>query len=182
MAYALELEAEQQDEGTGSADPGGQGFVCEAALEELPPLVVVEEVRRFLAREDGDVQAAGEAAGGGPVQEVPDTVAPLGLFLSEPAIDIVLPELGQSGSLLIDPCQELKSDQDPDAQLPAYCGRERTSCGPGASAAQQGPVQERADKKRVLGRLARKVMLKPGGNAFKVLVALGQDPGLDQDS
>jgi hypothetical protein len=69
MAYALELEAEQQDEGTGSADPGGQGFVCEAALEELPPLVVVEEVRRFLAREDGDVQAAGEAAGGGPVQE-----------------------------------------------------------------------------------------------------------------
>jgi len=24
-------------------------------------------------------------------------------------------------------------------------------------------------------------MLKPGGNAFKVLVALGQDPGLDQD-
>ena len=109
MAYALELEAEQQDEGTGSADPGGQGFVCEAALEELPPLVVVEEVRRFLAREDGDVQAAGEAAGGGPVQEVPDAVAPLGLLLCEPAVDIILPEAGQGGSLLVGPGQELVS-------------------------------------------------------------------------
>jgi hypothetical protein len=42
-------------------------------------------------------------------------------------------------------------------------------------------VQERADEDRVLGRLAGKVVLEPGGDAFKVLVALGQDAGLDQD-
>jgi hypothetical protein len=43
----------------------------------------------------------------------------------------------------------------------------------------QGPVQERADEERVLGRLAGQVVLEPGGDAFKVLVALGQDTGLD---
>jgi len=42
-------------------------------------------------------------------------------------------------------------------------------------------VQERADEERVLGRLAGQVMLEPGGDAFKILVALGQDAGLYQD-
>ncbi len=42
-------------------------------------------------------------------------------------------------------------------------------------------MQERADEERVLGRLAGKVMLEPGRDAFKVLVALRQDAGLDQD-
>jgi hypothetical protein len=42
-------------------------------------------------------------------------------------------------------------------------------------------VQERADEERVLGRLAGQVVIEPGGDAFKILVALRQDPGLDQD-
>ena len=109
MAYPLELEAEEQDEGAGGADADGHGAVGEAALEELPPLFFVEEVRWPLAWEDGDVQGAAEAAGGGPVQEVPDAVASLGLFLCEPAVDIILPEAGQGGSLLVGPGQELVS-------------------------------------------------------------------------
>jgi hypothetical protein len=40
VAYPLELEAEEQDEGAGGADADGQGAVGEAALQELPPLVV----------------------------------------------------------------------------------------------------------------------------------------------
>ncbi len=79
------------------------------------------------------------------------------------------------------PGQELQGDQDPDAQLAACRGGKRPPCGPVASAAQQGPVQERADEERVLGRLAGQVVLEPGGDAFKVLVAPGQDAGLDQD-
>jgi hypothetical protein len=154
VAYPLELEAEEQDEGPGSADANGDGGVGEAALDELPPLFFVEEVRWPLAREDGDVQGAAEAAGGGPVQEVPGAVAPLGLFLCEPAVDVVLPEAGKDGPLPVDPGQELQGDQDPDAQLAAYRGGERPPRGPAASPAQQGPVQERTDEERVLGRLA----------------------------
>ena len=41
--HPLELEAEQQDEGAGRADADGQGAVGEAALEELPSPVIVEE-------------------------------------------------------------------------------------------------------------------------------------------
>jgi hypothetical protein len=95
------------------------------------------------------------------------------LLFAEPAVDIVLAELGQRGSLLAGPGQELQGDQDPDAQLAAYRGRELPPGGPVAGAAQQGPVQERADDERVLGRLAGKVMLEPGRDAFKVLVAPG---------
>jgi hypothetical protein len=47
VAYPLELEAEQQDEGAGAADADGHGAVGEAALEELPSLVVAEEVGRM---------------------------------------------------------------------------------------------------------------------------------------
>ena len=181
MAYPLELEAEQQDEGAGGADADGHGAVGEAALEELPSLVVVEEVGGLLARDRRDGETAAEAAVGGPAEEVADPVAHLGLLLAEPAVDVVLAELGQRGSLLAGPGQELQGDQDPDAQLAAYRGGERPPGGPVASAAQQGPVQERADEERVLGRLAGQVVLEPGGDAFKVLVALGQDTGLDQD-
>jgi hypothetical protein len=119
VADPLELEAEQQDEGPGGADADGQGAVGEAALEELPSLVVVEEVRRFLARDGRDGEAAAEAAGGGPAEEVADAVTALGLFLAEPAVDVVLAEPGQGGSLLVDPGQKLESDQDPAAQLAA---------------------------------------------------------------
>jgi hypothetical protein len=103
------------------------------------------------------------------------------LPFAEPAVDVVLAELGQGGSLLVDPGQELQGDQDPDAQLAAYRGGERALGGPAASPAQQGPMQERADEERVLGRLADKVVLEPGRDAFKILVALRQDAGLDED-
>jgi len=46
MAYPLELQAEQQDEGACGADAHGHAAVGEAALEELPSLVVVK-VREF---------------------------------------------------------------------------------------------------------------------------------------
>jgi hypothetical protein len=103
------------------------------------------------------------------------------LLLAGPAVDVVLAELGQRGSLLVDPGQEIQGDQDPDAQLAAYRGGERTPCGPAASPAQQGPVQERADEERVLGRLVGQVVIEPGRDAFRILVALRQDAGLDQD-
>ena len=65
-------------------------------------------------------------------------------------------------------------------QLAAYRGGERAPAGAAAGPAQQGPVQERADKSGVPGRLAGQVVLKPGRDALDVLVALGQDPGLHQ--
>jgi hypothetical protein len=120
MADPLELEAEQQDEGSGGADAGGHGAVSEAALEELPPLVVVEEVGGLLARDGRDGEAAADAPAGGPVEEVADAVAALGLLFAEPAVDVVLAEFGQGSSLLADPGQEIESDQDPAAQLAAY--------------------------------------------------------------
>jgi len=181
VAYPLELEGEQQDEGAGGADADRHRAVGEAALEELPSLVVAEEARGLLARDRGDGETAAEAAISGPAEEVADPVAHLGLLFAEPAVDVVLAELGQRGSLLVGPGQELKGDQDPDAQLAAYRRGERTPCGPAASPAQQGPVQERADEERVLWRLAGKVVIEPGRDAFKILITLGQDPGLDQD-
>jgi hypothetical protein len=181
VAYPLELEAEQQDEGACGADADGHGGVGEAALEELPSLVVAEEAGGLLGRDRRDGEAAAEAAVGGPDEEVADPVAGLGLLFDEPAVDVILAELGQGGSLLAGPGQELQGDQDPDAQLAACRCGERSPRGPVAGAAQQGPVQERADEERVLGRLTGQVVLEPGGDAFEILVALGQDPGLDQD-
>jgi len=55
-----------------------------------------------------------------------DPVARLGLLFAERAVDIVLAELGQGGSLVVDPGQELQGDQDPDEQLrPAEAGNGR---------------------------------------------------------
>jgi hypothetical protein len=103
MAYPLELQAEQQDEGACGADAHGHAAVGEAALEELPSLVVVKEVSGLLARDRRDGEAPAEAAVGGPAEEVADPVAYLGLLLAEPAVDVVLAEPGQPGSLPVDP-------------------------------------------------------------------------------
>lgn len=56
MAYPLELEAEQQDEGACGADADGHGAVGEAALEELPSLVVAEEAGELLTWTAGTVR------------------------------------------------------------------------------------------------------------------------------
>jgi len=69
VAYPLELEAEEQDEGAGGADADGHGAVGEAAQEELPSLVVVEEVCGLLARDRRDGEAPAEAAGGGQLRK-----------------------------------------------------------------------------------------------------------------
>lgn len=105
VADPLELEAEEQDECPCGADDDRQGVVGEALLQEVPSLVVVEEVGGFLAWDGSDGESAAESSVCGPLQEVADPVAALGLLLVEPAVEVVLAELGQSGFLLVDPGQ-----------------------------------------------------------------------------
>jgi hypothetical protein len=67
MACPLELEAEQQDESAGGTDADRHRAVGKAALEELPSLVVVEEVGELLAGDRWDGEAPAEAAVSGPL-------------------------------------------------------------------------------------------------------------------
>jgi hypothetical protein len=68
VAYPLKLEGEQQDESAGGADADRQVLIGEAALEELPSLVIVEEVSGLLTRDVRDGEAAAEPAAGLPAR------------------------------------------------------------------------------------------------------------------
>src|SRR5208282_3771529 len=156
MADALGLEGEQEDEGASSPGLDGDRLVGQATLQELPALFIVEQVCGFLARDGRDGELTAETTGRGPVQEVADAVAALGAFLVEPAVQVVLTELSERGSLRVDPGQKVQGDQDPATQL-AACGggvgvlaragtggqgwRARLACRPGGGRARQEPVR-----------------------------------------
>ena len=95
VADPLGVEAEQQDEGAGCPDVGRAGSRRSGMLQQLPAFVIAEQVRWLLARDGRDGELAGETAVSGPVQEVADTVAALGAFLVEPAVDVVLAQLSR---------------------------------------------------------------------------------------
>src|SRR5208282_6717388 len=167
MADALGLEGEQEDEGASSPGLDGDRLVGQATLQELPALFIVEQVCGFLARDGRDGELTAETTGRGPVQEVADAVAALGAFLVEPAVQVVLTELSERGSLRVDPGQKVQGDQDPATQLAACGGGVGVLARAGAGAAQQVPAQERADKAGVLGWLAVQVVVEPGRNPFE---------------
>ncbi len=177
MPDPLSLEAEQQDEGTSCPDAGGQGVIGEAPLQQLPAVVVAEQVRRLLARDERDGELAGEPAASGPCQEVADAVAALGVLLVQPAVDVVLAQLLQPDFLLVEPGQQLQGNQDPAAQVTAGRGRVAARGRAAAGSPQQEPVQERADQVRVRGWLADQVVLEPGRDPFEILVSSGQHAG-----
>ncbi|GAA1894361.1 hypothetical protein [Streptantibioticus ferralitis] len=88
-------QAEQQGDRAAGADVRRQGVVGQAALEESPAIVVVEQVLGLLAWDGGDGQFSGELAAGGPFQEVADQVAPLAGGPGDPVVDVLLCEVGE---------------------------------------------------------------------------------------
>jgi hypothetical protein len=103
-------------------------------LQELPALVVAEQVGGFLAGDDGDGELAGLRAAG-----------------LQPPVDVVLAQFAQCQFLLIEPGQQVQGDQDPAAQVTAGRSREAADGGAAAGPAQQEPVQERAASSTLLG-------------------------------
>jgi hypothetical protein len=83
----------------------------------LPAFVVAELIRWLLSWDHCDSKTSGEATIGRPLQEVADSVAALRFLLVEPAIEIVLAQLLERHSLLVDPGEQIKGDQDPATQL-----------------------------------------------------------------
>jgi predicted phage gp36 major capsid-like protein len=82
VSDSLGLEGEEEDERAGCTGLSGQRLVGQAALQELPAFIVVEQVGGFLAWDERDGELAAEAAAGRPVQEVADAVAALGVLSS----------------------------------------------------------------------------------------------------
>lgn len=112
LADPLGLEGEQDGERSGSPGLDGERFVGEAAVQELPALVVVEQVDGLLTGDGGDGETSAESAVGGPAEEVADAVASLGVLLVEPPVEVVLAELGECGPVGVDPAQEVEGNQD----------------------------------------------------------------------
>jgi hypothetical protein len=83
----------------------------------LPAFVVAEQIRWLPSRDRCDSKTSGEATLGSPFQEVADSVAALRFLLVQPAIEIVLAQLLERHSLLVDPGVQLKGNQDPATQL-----------------------------------------------------------------
>ncbi len=88
-------------------------------MQQLPAFIVAEEVRWLLARDERDGELTGEAAVSGPCQEVADAVAALGVFLVEPAVDVVLAQVLQGDCLVVGPGQQIEGDHDLAAQVTA---------------------------------------------------------------
>ena len=83
----------------------------------MPAFVVAEQIRWLLSRDHCDSKTSGEATIGSPFQKVADSVAALRFLLVQPAIEIVLAQLLEGDSLLVDPGEQLKGDQDPAPQV-----------------------------------------------------------------
>jgi hypothetical protein len=171
---SLGLEGEQQDECAGCPGLDGQLLAGQAALQEMPALVVVEQIGGFLARDKRDGELTAEAASRGPVQEVADAVAALGIFPVEPSVEVVLAEVSQGDFLGIDPGQKVQGHQDPAAQVAAGGGGIGALACAIAGTAQQIPAEVRADEVGVLGRLVGQVVVEPARNPLEVLVPFGK--------
>jgi hypothetical protein len=78
VSEVLSLEGEQEDERSGCPGFDGESMVGQAAVQQVPALLVVEELCGFLAWDGGDGKSAAETAVGGPAEEVADAVAALG--------------------------------------------------------------------------------------------------------
>lgn len=173
--------AEQQGDRAGSPDIGRHGVVGEAALEELPAIVLAEYVLRLLPRDGGDGQLAGEVTARGPAQEVADQVAALAGGSGDPVVDVLLREVGEGETVPVRPGQEFKGDAEPAPQVAVGGGGVAAGGRSLAGSSQQEPVQERAREVSVRGRLACELVLQPAGDALEVLVALVQDAGVDEE-
>ncbi|MBE8516211.1 hypothetical protein ILP97_01520 [Amycolatopsis sp. H6(2020)] len=101
---SLGLQGEQEDERAGRAGLDGERLVGQAALQELPAFVVVEQVGGFRARDGGNSEPAAEAAIGCPAEEVADSVAALGVLLVEPSVEVVLLSSNRSLPVAIRRC------------------------------------------------------------------------------
>jgi hypothetical protein len=88
-------QAEQQGDRVAGADVRRQGIVGQAALEERPAIVVVEQVLGLLTRDGGDGQLTGEPTARGPFQEVADQISPLAGGPGDPVVDVLLGEVGE---------------------------------------------------------------------------------------
>ena len=83
----------------------------------MPAFVIAEQIRWLLSRDHCDSKTSGEVTIGSPFQEVADSVVALRFLLVQPAIEIVLAQLLERDSLLVDPGEQLKGAQDPATQL-----------------------------------------------------------------
>jgi hypothetical protein len=101
VTHPLGLEPEQENERACRADVDGHGLAVEAALRGITATASLRS----------------EATIGSPFQEVADSVAALRFRLVQPAIEIVLAQLLERHSLLVDPGEQLKGDQDPAMQV-----------------------------------------------------------------
>jgi hypothetical protein len=143
VAEAFGGRAEQQRDRAGGPDVGGHGVVGQTALEESPAVVVIEQVLGLLPRDGGDGELAGETTARGPFQEVADQIAALAGGSGHPVVDVVLGEIGEGQSALVQPGQEVQGDADAAPQVAVGGGGVAAIGRPLAGAAEQKPVQER---------------------------------------
>ncbi|MFF2963267.1 hypothetical protein ACFVT1_31065 [Streptomyces sp. NPDC057963] len=169
IAEPLGGPAEMQGDRVGGPDVQGQS-VGEARLEEVPAVVLVEQGLGFLVRDGGE----GELADRGPIQGVPDQVAPLTDATGEPVVDVLLGEVFECQFSLVDSGQKFQGDADAPSEAAVRRGRAAAEGHALAGASQQEPVQKQAGEVRVGGRLVGQLVLQLAGDRFEIFIPCSQ--------
>jgi predicted MFS family arabinose efflux permease len=156
-----ELAVKQQERSDGP-DVDWDARVAQAPAEQLPAAVFGDEPGQLGRGQGRDGDLAGQAAGAGPGEEVPQQVAVTGSAV-EPGIDVGLGGGAQGGAAVIEPGQERQGAQDAAAGPPGGGhgeGAAATGAAPGA--AQHVPGRVGAYESGVLSGPAREDLAEPG--------------------
>ena len=154
--------AVKQQERPGGPDVDWDARVAQAPAEQLPAAVFGDEPGQLGRGQGRDGDLAGQAAGAGPGEEVPQQVAVTGSAV-EPGIDVGLGGGAQGGAAVIEPGQERQGAQDAAAGPPGGGhgeGAAATGAAPGA--AQHVPGRVGAYESGVLSGPAREDLAEPG--------------------
>jgi hypothetical protein len=81
-------------------------------VQQLPLIVLVEQLLGLLPRDRGDRQRAGEAVARGPGEEVADQVTALAAAFGYPSFDALLVDGAGGKVVFVDPGEEFKGDTD----------------------------------------------------------------------
>jgi hypothetical protein len=172
-----ELAVEEQER-PGGPDVERDARVAQAPAEQFPPAVFADEPAQLGRGRGRDGDVAGQAAGGGPGEEVSQQVAVTGGAV-EPGIDVGLGGGAQGGAAVIEPGQECQGGQDAAAGPPGG-GHGGGAAGAAPGAAQHVPGRVGAHESGVVRGAAGEDLAEPGLDPLKVLVPRGKDAGLDE--
>lgn len=103
-----------------------------------------------------------------------------GSAVSQPPVQIHLSKIAQVLTALIQPGQQVEGNEDARPREVGRSPGEGSAGGSSAGAAEHEPVREGPDQPGMVSWLAVQQVLQPGRQALQVLVARGQDTGVDQ--